>query len=148
MQLVHKNYTIVGVAAPRFTWDDVDVYVPQKITQDQKNTFYVGVRLKPGISHAQADSALQPLVEQFAKETPAHFPVGHFKMHVEGLNENYIRQLGGTLSLLFGAVALLLLIGCGNVSILLLAAPPRASLNRHRAANRRSTHPDRGPVPN
>ena len=32
MQLVHKNYTIVGVAAPRFTWDDVDVYVPQKIT--------------------------------------------------------------------------------------------------------------------
>ena len=34
MQMVHKNYTIVGVAAPRFTWDDADVYVPQKITQD------------------------------------------------------------------------------------------------------------------
>jgi hypothetical protein len=30
IQMVRKNYTIVGVAAPRFTWDDADVYVPQK----------------------------------------------------------------------------------------------------------------------
>jgi len=133
LQLVHKNYTIVGVAAPRFTWDDVDVYVPQKITQDQKHTFYVGVRLKPGVTHAQADAALQPIVERFARETPAHFPVGKFKMHVEGLNENYIQQLGGTLNLLFGAVALLLLIGCGNVSILLLA---RATARQHEFAIR------------
>jgi putative ABC transport system permease protein len=133
MQMVHKNYTIVGVAAPRFTWDDSDVYVLQKITQDQKSTFYVGVRLKPGITHAQANAALQPLVEQFAKETPAHFPVGRFQVHIEGLNEDYLRQLGGTLSLLFGAVALLLLIGCGNVSILLLA---RATARRHEFAIR------------
>ena len=33
----------------------------------------------------------------------------------------YMDQLGGTLALLFGAVGLLLAIGCGNVSILLLA---------------------------
>jgi len=42
-------------------------------------------------------------------------------MHVVGLNEDFVKQLGGTLYLLFGAVALLLMIGCGNVSILLLA---------------------------
>ncbi len=42
-------------------------------------------------------------------------------MHVVGLNEQFVKELGGTLYLLFGAVALLLLIGCGNVSILLLA---------------------------
>ena len=38
-----------------------------------------------------------------------------------GLNEDFLKQIGGTLSLLFCAVALLLAIGCGNVSILLLA---------------------------
>ena len=133
MQLVHKNYTIVGVAAPRFTWDDSDVYVPQKITLDSKNTFDVEARLKPGITHAQADAALQPLVEQFAAETPAHFPTGKFKIQVQGLNDQFLEQLGGTLRLLFGAVALLLLIGCGNVSILLLA---RATARQHEFAIR------------
>jgi predicted permease len=133
MQMVHKNYTIVGVAAPRFTWDATDVYVPLKITQDSNNTFDVEARLKPGVTHAQADAALQPLVEQFAKEIPAHFPVGRFKVHVEGLNDQFLERLGGTLNLLFGAVALLLLIGCGNVSILLLA---RSTARQHEFAIR------------
>lgn len=121
LQLVRKNYTIVGVAAPRFTWDDADVYLPMKITQDQVKAFYCGLRLKPGVTHAQADAALQPLIQQFAKDTPTHFPKGDLRFHVVGLNEDFVQQLGGTLYLLFTAVALLLAIGCGNVSILLLA---------------------------
>ena len=133
IQLLRKNYTIVGVAAPRFTWGDGDVYLPLKITQDQVKSFYAGVRLKPGVSHAQADAALQPLIEQFARETPRHFPPDHLKLHVVGLNEDFVKQLGGTLYLLFGAVALLLLIGCGNVSILLLA---RATARQHEFAVR------------
>jgi predicted permease len=40
---------------------------------------------------------------------------------VVGLNDDFKKQLGGTLYLLFAAVGFLLLIGCGNVSILLLA---------------------------
>jgi putative ABC transport system permease protein len=133
MQLVRKNYTIVGVAGSRFTWGDADVYLPLKITQDQVKSFYAGVRLKPGVSHAQADAALQPLIDQFAKETPRHFPPDHLRLHVIGLNEDFIKQLGGTLYLLFGAVALLLMIGCGNVSILLLA---RATARQHEFAVR------------
>jgi predicted permease len=121
IQMVRKNYTIVGVAAGRFTWGDGDVYLPLKVTQDQVRNYYAGVRLKPGITLTQANSALQPLIEGFQKETPAHFPQGKLRVHVVGLNEDFIKQLGGTLYLLFGAVALLLLIGCGNVSILLLA---------------------------
>lgn len=121
LQLVRKNYTIVGVGAPRFTWGDGDVYLPEKITQDLAHTYYVGVRLKPGISHAAADAALGPMIEQFAGQTPKHFPSEKFTFHVIGLNEQFLRDLGGTLYLLFCAVALLLAIGCGNVSILLLA---------------------------
>ena len=58
IQLVRKNYTIVGVAAQRFTWGDADVYLPLKVTQDPTPAYYVGVRLKPGVTHAQADAAL------------------------------------------------------------------------------------------
>jgi predicted permease len=133
MQMVHKNYTIVGVAGPRFTWDDADVYVPQKITSDPNHSFYVGLRLKPGVSREQANAALDPLIQQFARETPKDFPTGKYRLHVRGLNEDFMDQLGGTLALLFGAVALLLLIGCGNLSILLLA---RATARQHEFAVR------------
>jgi predicted permease len=133
IQLVRKSYTIVGVAGSRFTWGDGDVYLPLKVDGDQVKAFYAGIRLKPGVTHAQADAALGPLLDQFAKETPKHFPPDHLKLHVVGLNEDFVKQLGGTLYLLFGAVALLLLIGCGNVSILLLA---RATARQHEFAVR------------
>jgi predicted permease len=133
MRLVRDTYTIVGVAASRFTWGDGDVYLPLKVTGDQVKSFYAGVRLKPNITHAQADAALGPLIQQFVKETPRNFPPDHQKFHVVGLNEDFIKQLGGTLYLLFGAVSLLLLIGCGNVSILLLA---RATARQHEFAVR------------
>ncbi len=133
LQLVRKTYTIVGVAAPRFTWGDGDVYLPLKITQDPVRAYYVGVRLKPGVSHQVADAALLPVIEQFAKETPKHFPSSQYQFHVVGLNEEFVQRLGGTLYLLFAAVALLLAIGCGNVSILLLA---RGTARQHEMAVR------------
>jgi predicted permease len=132
-QLDRKNYTIVGVAGSRFAWGDGDVYLPMKVTQDQVLDYYVGIRLKPGIGHEQAQGALEPLIVQFAKDTPRHFPPDHWRLHVVGLNEQFVKELGGTLYLLFGAVALLLLIGCGNVSILLLA---RATARQHEFAVR------------
>jgi predicted permease len=143
LQLVHKNYTIVGVAAPRFTWDDGDVYLPLKVTQDPVKAYYVGLRLKPGVTHEAANSALQPLIEQFAKETPKHFLVSQFQFHVVGLNEDFVQQLGGTLYLLFSAVALLLVIGCGNVSILLLA---RGTARQHELAVRTAVGASRGRI--
>lgn len=133
LQLVRKNYTIVGVAAPRFTWNDGDVYLPLKVLHDPVRAYYVGLRLKPGVTHAMADAALAPLIEQFAKETPKHFPSDRFKFRVIGLNDDFVHDLGGTLYLLFSAVALLLAIGCGNVSILLLA---RGTARQHEMAVR------------
>lgn len=121
IQVVRKNYTIIGVAAPRFTWDDGDVYLPLKVNPDPVRSYYVGLRLKPGVTHAAANATLAPLIDQFKKESPDHFPRENFKFHVQGLNEDFVKDLGGTLYLLLAAVALLLAIGCGNVSILLLA---------------------------
>jgi predicted permease len=143
LQLVHKNYTIVGVAAPRFTWGDGDVYLPLKVTQDPVKAFYVGIRLRPGVSHEAANAALEPLLQQFEKETPKHFPSGNFRLHVVGLNEQFVKELGGTLYLLFTAVALLLAIGCGNVSILLLA---RGTARQHEMAVRTAIGASRGRI--
>jgi putative ABC transport system permease protein len=144
IDLLHKSYIVIGVAAKRFTWDDADVYLPKKITQEQNAGYYVGLRLKPGVTHAQADAALQPLIEQFAKETPRLFPTDRkIRLHVVGLNEQFVKDLGGTLYLLFGAVALLLLIGCGNLSILLLA---RATARSHEFAVRAAVGASRGRI--
>ncbi len=133
IQLVHKTYTIVGVAQPRFTWGDGDVYLPLKLTADPTRQFSPSTRLKPGVSHAAANAELQALFEQFAKETPKHFPEGGFRVHVQGLNEMFVQRLGRTLFLLLGAVALLLVIGCANVSILMLA---RGTARQHELAIR------------
>jgi putative ABC transport system permease protein len=143
IQLIHQTYTVIGVAAPRFTWQDADVYLPKKITQEQNAGYYVGLRLKPGVSRQQADAALQPLIERFAREKPQYFPNDKIRLHLVGLNEDFVKQLGGTLYLLFGAVALLLLIGCGNVSILLLA---RATARSHEFAVRAAIGATRGRI--
>ena len=130
LQLVHKNYTIVGVMPSRFTINDADVYLPLKITNDPTVTFTPRIRLRPGVTHAAADAELQPLLEQFAKETPTHFPK-KFQVHVRGIIERYMEHLGRSLFLLLAAVSILLLVGCANVSILLLA---RGTARQHELA--------------
>src|SRR6516225_800748 len=133
IQLVHKNYVIVGIAQPRFTWGDGDVYLPLKVSAHPAREYYVGVKLKPGVTHAAVDAEFQSLFEQFARETPKHFPGESFRVKVKGFNERFMKELGPTLYLLLGSVALLLLIGCGNVSILLLA---RGTTREHEFAVR------------
>lgn len=133
IQLVHNNYTIIGVVPSRFTWGDADVYLPLKLSSDPSRSYEIDTLLRPGVSHATADAEFQPLMEQFAKETPTHFPPEGFHMKVQGLNENFVNRIGNTLILLLGAVTLLLAIGCGNVSILLLA---RGTSRQHEFAVR------------
>jgi predicted permease len=132
IQLVHKNYTIIGVLPSRFTWEDAAVYLPLKISNDSNIDYSPLVKLKPGVTFAAANAELQPLLEQFAKETPTHFPK-KFRVQVRGLNEQFEEHLGHSLFLLFGAVSLLLFIGCANVSILLLA---RGTARQHELAIR------------
>lgn len=132
LQLVHKNYTIIGVLPSRFTWEDAAVYVPLKLTNDANINYNPLLRLKPGVTFAAADAELQPLMEQFAKETPDHFPK-KFRVQVRGLNEQFEEKIGKSLLLLFGAVSMLLFIGCANVSILLLA---RGTARQHELAIR------------
>jgi putative ABC transport system permease protein len=132
IQLAHKDYTILGVMPPRFTWRDGDVYLPLKMSQEKDVTYGVLLKLKPGIRPQVAEAEFRPLLEQFDKERPNYYPA-QFRIAVRKMGEFYVRDLRATLYLLFGAVALLLAIGCGNVSILLLA---RGSTRQHELAIR------------
>ena len=121
LELDHQSYQIVGVAAPRFRWAyDGDIYVPLRLTQNSAANLLVYLRLKEGTSREAANAELQPLIERFAAENPKRYPE-HFKVSLEDMNSYSFRRVGGTLYLMFGAVMLLLVIGCANVSILLLA---------------------------
>ena len=132
IQLNHKTYTILGVMPVRFTWGDGEVFVPMKLASDQLHRYSTKIKLKPGVSMAAAEGEFRPLYQEFDRQTPNIFPK-QFKISVRGLADTYTRDLKKTMVLLFGAVALLLAIGCGNVSILLLA---RGAARQHEFAIR------------
>jgi len=131
LELEHKKYTIIGVTRPNFTagWG-TDVYLPEEIGGIR----YAGVlvKLRPGVSWAAANAELTPLLRRFAQEQPDNFPKT-FRVDIRSLTFETTQNMGGTLYLLFAAVAMLLAIGCGNVSILLLA---RGTARQHEFAVR------------
>ena len=139
IQLVHKTYEIVGVMPPRFKWGDGEIYLPLRVTQDPHIDFATSLKLRPGVTAAQASAELQPILEEFAKQAPENYPE-KFHVKLRSIIDVYARPLGPTLYLLLGAVASLLLIGCGNVSILLLA---RGAERQHELAVRASVGADR-----
>ena len=74
IQLVHKDYTILGVLPPRFTWRDGDVYLPLKMSQAQDTIYNAILKLKPGVSLEAAEAEFRPLMQQFDKEKPNYYP--------------------------------------------------------------------------
>jgi predicted permease len=120
IELDHTLYTIIGVVPQRFTWGDSEVYLPAYPTADPHEYWLSFIKLKPGTKFRAATAELQLLVDTFAKQDPKNYPQDR-KAVIVTLNEEVLGRFAGTLVLLFGAVVILLLIGCGNVSILLLA---------------------------
>jgi predicted permease len=121
LRLDGEPFTVIGVIPRDYTTDLTDIVVPLRMPLASDATWPVNVRLKPGVSMAQAEAELQKVYEQFARTRPAAYP-SSFRVQLSRLVDEergaaYVPVLG----LLFGAAALLLLIGCANVTILLLA---------------------------
>src|SRR5262249_10435827 len=139
IQLVHKPYQVVGVMPPRFKWGEAQIYLPLKLTPNPNIYEGASIKLRPGVTVGQANAELQPLFEQFAKQSPGRYP-DNLRVNLSSIIQVYARPLGTTLYLLLGAVGSLLLIGCGNVSILLLA---RGTERQHELAVRAALGADR-----
>ena len=90
-------------------------------------------RLKPGVSIQRANEEFERLGEDFRKIYTPKIRAGDFKLYAQSYHEFIVGQSRGSLSLLFGAVALIFLISCTNVATLLLA---RSTMRQHEIAIR------------
>jgi len=140
LELDHAFYTIIGVMPRSFAFNDTtgtgDVYLPSSLMRSIANVPYMAyipwIKLRPHVTLAAANSALEPIVRQFAKEDPTRFP-DHWHLALQPIIVPYQQQTGRTLTLLLAGVVLLLIIGCANCSILLLA---RGRTRQHELAIR------------
>jgi predicted permease len=119
LELDHKPYTIVGVMPKDYQWEP-DLYAPMSLLPTHDRNVLTITKLKAGVSLDRANAEIGALVHQFAKETPQYFPA-RFRMHLEHITDRVVTSAGPALILLFASVVMLLIIGCANCSILLLA---------------------------
>jgi predicted permease len=119
--------TVVGVLQPgfRFGTDYADVYIPigqRKLVDANDRTVHdvqCVARLKRGVSLSQADAemnAIQENIDRLHPETEQGLGA-----KILPAKEPLVGDVRGTLLLLLGAVAVVLLIACANVANLLLA---------------------------
>lgn len=136
--------TVIGVMPPRFMWRGADVYLPIVF---QRGEFLEGVhyvhllgRVKPGVTETQAESDLRPIMADLKQREPAAFPE-KWRVGLLSFRETFPSGIREVLWILFGAVGMLLLIACANVSNLLLT---RAASRQREIAVRASLGATRG----
>jgi predicted permease len=128
IQLNNQVFTIVGVAPAKFTGrsDAGEVWVsmipsvpPDARKQRGARGFAALARLAPGVSLAQAQADVTNVAQQLAQA----YPATNEKRGVEvsALSNEVFGQIRPAISLLFGAVAFVLVIACASVASLLLA---------------------------
>jgi predicted permease len=144
-----RPYTVVGVLPASFalpstellgsfrgTSHALEAFVPFGWTAEQLSEIegdynYFGIaRLKPGVSIAQATAEMNTLEQAIARQTPDH---ALLTANIVGLQQYLTGSSRNSLLMLLAAVAAVLLIGCVNITNLLLA---RAASREHEAAVR------------
>jgi len=139
------QFTVIGVSAPEFTGEVVgqrtDVFIPvtqQPLVNPGRNWLRDGNtswlllmgRLKPGVTVEQAQAELDPLAHRLVPTLPG---INIGKDDLEGIARDHVKVLAGgfgfsairvrfsqPLMLMFGMVAVVLLICCANIANLLL----------------------------
>lgn len=115
LRLDGRDYAIVGVMPERFHFANADVYIPLPPTNAPLPTL---LKLKEGVTPTAAAAELQVLIQNDSQGDagrPARVIVS-----LSSLVDFSSGDMSTVLALLTAAVALLLVIGCANVSILLL----------------------------
>ena len=125
-------YVIIGVlpeAATAFPLDQLQVWVPRpaevpSVAQSQLNGgsffFRAIARLRPGVSLAQAQEAMNVVAATYRAAYPANLDAPSH-IDVVPLLDDAVGQQRQSYLLLFGAVGCVLLIACANIANLVLA---------------------------
>jgi predicted permease len=128
LEMDHAPYTIVGVMPRSFAFNDIagvgDVYLPASLMRGIANgpslSYLPWIKLRPHVTLAAANAALEPIVLEGKKQHLERSP-DHRHLALQPIIVPYQQDLGRALALLLAGVVLLLIIGCANCSILLLA---------------------------
>jgi predicted permease len=134
LELNHASYTIVGVMPHSFAFNDLadvaDVYLPFSLAPPI-SVYIPWVKLRPHVTVAAANAALEPFARELEKQSPGR--LRQYNLALKPILWTFQENIGHTLTLLLAGVVLLLIIGCANCSILLLA---RGRTRRHELAIR------------
>jgi hypothetical protein len=139
LEIDHAPWTIIGVMPRSFAFNDMtgvgDVYLPASQMRDLANipsvSYVPWIKLKPRVTLFAA-AALEPLVPPLVKRRLERSP-DPWHLVLQPIIAPYQQDTGRTLALLLASVVLLLIIGCANCSILLLA---RGRTRQHELAIR------------
>jgi len=128
LTLNDEPHTVVGVLPASFDFASVfapgshfDLYFPFPLSQETNrwgNTMAMIGRLKPGVKVDQARAEIRTLAGQITAEHPER---NGFQGHVKPLSEQVSGRIRQAVWVLAGAVAMVMLIVCANLSNLLLA---------------------------
>jgi putative ABC transport system permease protein len=130
IQLNGEPYEIIGVMPPEYRYPTgafelwTPLYIPRDEVRDGLNYQYVSVgRMKPGVSVKQAQAEITAimhrLMQQYASEY--QYAGSDFGALVEPLAASDASAVRSALYVLMASAGCLLLIGCMNLGILLLA---------------------------
>jgi predicted permease len=120
-------HVVVGVVGSSFDFREFgpapDVWQPFQLdpnSGDQGHYFDVAGRLKPGVSIGEARARIIASAAEYLRKYPGALgDKGGFS--IESLRESLVQNVRESLTVLAGAVGLVLLIACANVANLLLA---------------------------
>ena len=126
LRLNGEPYTVIGVMPKAFDYsrDNEELWIPAAFSaevlanHDNHNLVVFGL-LKPGVTIGQAQAEASAIMAGIRKAFPQEASERDFR--VQAMREALVENYSDRLWILFGAVSLVLLIACINVSNMLLA---------------------------